>query len=141
MKRLIAPISALLLLTVFLLATIGVSISKHMCQITGHADIAFFASDDFTGCCPMDKGCSSKSDDDKPGCCSDQQDYVKADIIKKHEEHADLDLKLPVLASAELAFATTQAPSLTNLVTEYRAIPPPPLSGAQILKDIQVFRL
>lgn len=122
------------------MATTGVSVSKHICEITGHADVAFFAVEDYTGCCPVDKGCTTNNDN-KPDCCSNQQDYVKVDIIKKHEEQGDLSLKLPVLTTALLSFSATQTPTLQGVYTSYKALPPPPISGPEKLIEIQVFRL
>ena len=140
MKRVTKHISSIFLLTVFLLATTGVSISKHVCELTGHADVAFFTVEDFTGCCEKDKDCTSSSNE-KPGCCSDEQNYVKADIIKKHEEQSDVKLELPVLNTAELSFAATQTPANPYTYSSYRALPPPPINGLDILIDKQVFRL
>ena len=140
MSRIWTNISSMLLLAIFLFATTGVSVSKHICEITGHADIAFFAVEDYGGCCPVDKGCATDNDA-KPGCCSSEQNYVKADIIKKHEEYGDLNLELPVLSNALLSFAATQTPTLQHIYTSYNALPPPSVSGPEKLIDIQVFRL
>lgn len=130
-----------LLLAIFLIGTVGVPVSKHICLISGHEDVAFFADQDFKGCC-TDGGCAEPDTDEKASCCDDENQFFKLNIVKKNEEHQDTESAVPSIAIQSVLTSLVSAPALHNagLITQSTNLPPP-RSGTDILLAVQVFRL
>ncbi len=140
-KQRILHIITFLLLAIFLIGTVGVPVSKHVCLLSGHEDVAFFADKDFKGCC-TDDGCTKPQADEKDSCCDDENEFLKLNIVKKHEEHQDGEAAIPVtsvLTPAQFLTANTDT-WVSQYPMQYCNLPPP-RSGTDILLAVQVFLL
>lgn len=140
MKNRILHIVTFLLLAIFLIGTVGVPVSKHICFISGHADVAFFADEDFKGCC-ADDGCKAPVEESEDaGCCDDQNDFLKLDIVQKYEEQVALFTAIPAVFTLTYTTCPEEEP-ITEAYTKHAYNLPPPSTGKDILLSAQVFRL
>ena len=135
----VQQVFSLLLLSVLLMGSIGVPVSKHICFISGHADVALFTTN-YKGCCTAKQNHCNSEQEQAMDCCGQEDEYLKLDVPKKHEELQ----KLVQLNSFELPFLLSWA--VQGAVKEtfpryFLSDLSPPSTGQDILVDHQVFRL
>lgn len=123
-------IGSLLLVALMLTTTIGISIYKHTCLVTGHKGVSLFTAsvasiNDTHACCAANAAPNAAQATQK-GCCEESASFYQLDIPQRTEEHfAYQQPLLPVvgvvsLYNIDLAFA-----ELTVILPQYNNLPPP----------------
>lgn len=127
--------TAMLLLVLFLVSSIGFNITNYTCQITGKKEAALFTQPLHLSCCSKEKATMPSRD-----CCNKQAQYVKLDVVKKVEEssHVKLSLAFIPLFTLLLHLIGLQPQTVGTIAS---AQSPPDIGGRGILTLVQVFRL
>lgn len=131
MKQVVNKIFSLLLVVIVLSATMQFSITKMTCLMTGKI---VFSISDIEDCKPVKKGCNV---DDV--CC----DFHK--ITFNHSIESFSSTFISYISPILFVTSSFREPKIVECfqcqIDVFNNLPPPLLSGIELLKAIQVFRL
>lgn len=140
-------IGSLLLVALMLTATIGISIYKHTCMLTGHKGVSMFMvaqadEEPANSCCAISNGACKKSaeEKEKDGCCEESASFYQLDIPQKNEEHYSYNAPLlPVIGLVSLPDYELSFVEESALLPLFNSLPPPDIQSR--LSQLQVYRL
>ncbi len=132
MKKLFTHIVSYLMVLVILVATLQLSVTKMTCLMSGKIVYSLEKMDD---CAPVKKGCTVEE-----RCCDFHIitfDYHTISILSSF----DFEIIKTVVTWIYIAPIVLDEPVIQTSFHYFHNLPPPLLSGLQLLKFIQVYRL